>query len=679
MKLIRLKLLLFACLVLAAIALKTSTMTETASKSKTNSKTEAKTSIFSYDFLSVMKKKMRAMKEKEKLANTYQTTLNNKNLNKLNTKSNSSNQVANSLAPHLQPAVSSVRDDGSVRIPSSEEQEQADQDLNQDVKPSSENEEPLTPLSNSKEGPIYFSIWIKYFKFNDDDTHLGKPNSFFKNNMFYEQLKINPKLTRAQLREKGKDGLCKNIPGPTYFFASLFKDQITITQSRLDVSKLIIDSLQIDHITPVIEQNGFSGGIIDFGAFNEGYCFKLATVDRKTWIFCTKTAEDKARFMKAIKDVKLMDQRNKGLIVTPDSSKVDESLDNLFRATNDDKKKEMEQNGVRTGVNQSNVKDGYWIVLQDWSQCNKKCDGGVSTIHRLCIPPNNGGKPCEGEAIMTKPCNTQPCPKINGNDANSKKMLEAQKPVTLKPIIKVMRYSNRPQNYHKCIIKETDLMLTKEIEEEQNNIDLLNGQKRTRPIQVPVRAIMNNRTISFYENAEDFNTHAVTYNLKSADFRRSSRDKYCFVISEANRKTELCPIGIDQSGKDFDEWDRDFHVFKYNCKSKPDEMEIRLKDRFKEKMQEAKQDLLIERENMVKDKIRKKEQDNSFNILKQTNQVAQQAILKEENLEELIQKEEEERETREEIELKEAIAKEAKKNVIIFYKFILMLFLTRNV
>ena len=664
MKLISLKLLVFACLVLAAVALKTSTMTETASKtlSKTNSKTEAKTSIFSYDFLSVMKKKMRAMKEKEKLANTYQSTLNTK----------SSNQATNSLAPHVEPAVSSVRSDGSVRVPSPEEQELADNEESQGVKSTSDNEEPLTPLTNSKEGPIYFSLWIKYFKFKDDDTHVGKPNSFFKNNMYYEQLKINPNLSRAQLNEKGKDGLYKKIPGPTFFFASLFKDQLTITQSRLEVSKLVVDSLQIEKITPVLEQNGFSGGIIDFGAFNEGYCFKLATVTRKTWIICTKTADEKARFMKAIKDVKLMDQRNKGLIITPDSAKVDESLDNLFRATNDDKKKEMEQNGVRTGVNQSNVKDGYWIVLQDWSQCNKKCDGGVSTIHRLCIPPNNGGKPCEGEAIMTKPCNTQPCPKINGNDANSKKMLEAQKPVTLKPIIKVMRYSNRPQNYHICIIKESDLMLTKEIEEEQNNIDLLNGQKRTRPVQVPVRAIMNNRTISFYENAEDFNTHAVTYNLKTADFRRSSRDKYCFVISEANRKTELCPIGIDQTGKDFDEWDRDFHVFKYNCKTKPDEMEIKLKDRFQEKMKEAKQDLLIERENMVKDKIRKKEQDNSFNIIKQTNQVAQQAILKEENLEELIQKEEEERETREELELKEAIAKEAKKNVKKFMKYLMM-------
>ena len=191
MKLISLKLLVFACLVLAAVALKTSTMTETASKtlSKTNSKTEAKTSIFSYDFLSVMKKKMRAMKEKEKLANTYQSTLNTK----------STNQATNSLAPHVEPAVSSVRNDGSVRVPSPEEQELADNEESQNVKSTSDNEEPLTPLTNSKEGPIYFSLWIKYFKFKDDDTHVGKPNSFFKNNMYYEQIKINPTLTRAQL------------------------------------------------------------------------------------------------------------------------------------------------------------------------------------------------------------------------------------------------------------------------------------------------------------------------------------------------------------------------------------------------------------------------------------------------------------------------------------------------
>jgi hypothetical protein len=602
-----------------------------------------------------LKKKMKAMKEKEKLANTYQSTMANHNTNKLNTVAETNNQVENSLAPHLAPNTTpSVRRNRSVRKPLPGEEEK------EDVKSDNPDEEPLTPTPNPKEGPIYFSVWVKYFKFDDGDTHSGKPNSFFQNNRYFEQMKINPKL---KIREIGSDGLYKNIPGPTYFFATLFKDQLAITESRIGVSKRIVDSLQIEHITPVMETNGFTGGIIDFGAFNEGYCFKLATLTHSTWIMCTKSADQKARFMKAIKDVKLMDQRNKGLIITPDSSKAEESIANIFRPTLEDKKKEMQQNGQTTGVNTSDSKDGYWIVLQDWSQCNKKCDGGISTLHRLCIPPHNAGKPCEGEAVMTKPCNIHPCPKVNGNDANGKKLLEAEKPVTLKPIIKVMRYSNRPQRYHKCIIKESDLMLTRDVEEEQSNIDLLTGQKKTRPVQVPVRAIMNNRTISFYENAEDFSTHAITYNLQTADFSRSSRDKFCFVISEAKRRTELCPIGIDGSGKDFNEWDRDFHVFKYNCDSPPDEMDIELKERFKEKMKEAKTGLLIEREEMVKEKIRKKEQDNSFNIIKKTNQVAQQAILKEQNLEELIEKEEEERETREEIELKKAIEKEAKKNV----------------
>ena len=64
-------------------------------------------------------------------------------------------------------------------------------------------------------------------------------------------------------------------------------------------------------------------------------------------------------------------------------------------------------------VHVKNMTDGYWMILQDWSQCTKKCGGGLSYRHLMCIPPKNGGKNCVGNQIRTRPCNEQPCPTVN--------------------------------------------------------------------------------------------------------------------------------------------------------------------------------------------------------------------------------------------------------------------------
>jgi len=31
-------------------------------------------------------------------------------------------------------------------------------------------------------------------------------------------------------------------------------------------------------------------------------------------------------------------------------------------------------------------------------------------LHRKCMPPINGGNDCKGEAVLTEPCNEDPCP-----------------------------------------------------------------------------------------------------------------------------------------------------------------------------------------------------------------------------------------------------------------------------
>ena len=89
-----------------------------------------------------------------------------------------------------------------------------------------------------------------------------------------------------------------------------------------------------------------------------------------------------------------------------------------------------------------------------------------------------------------------------------------------------------------------------------------------------------------------------------------------------------------------------------------------MKNSLKEKMKDAKQQLLAEREGMIKDRMKQREVENGYNIVKQTSKAAQQAIVKEENLEEMIEREEQEREQREEKELLVMIEMEKKKNVI---------------
>uniref|UniRef100_A0A3Q2CI55 Uncharacterized protein n=1 Tax=Cyprinodon variegatus TaxID=28743 RepID=A0A3Q2CI55_CYPVA len=55
---------------------------------------------------------------------------------------------------------------------------------------------------------------------------------------------------------------------------------------------------------------------------------------------------------------------------------------------------------------------GGWTAWNEWSQCSTSCGGGLMSRQRECLnpAPQNGGKPCAGEATDYKACNKQPCP-----------------------------------------------------------------------------------------------------------------------------------------------------------------------------------------------------------------------------------------------------------------------------
>lgn len=55
---------------------------------------------------------------------------------------------------------------------------------------------------------------------------------------------------------------------------------------------------------------------------------------------------------------------------------------------------------------------GGWAAWSEWSRCSVTCGGGLISRQRECSSPvpQNGGKPCAGEAADYETCNKQPCP-----------------------------------------------------------------------------------------------------------------------------------------------------------------------------------------------------------------------------------------------------------------------------
>jgi hypothetical protein len=350
------------------------------------------------------------------------------------------------------------------------------------------------------------------------------------------------------------------------------------------------DSLVIDFIKAVPEDDQFNGGIKNFGKFSEGSCFEAKTVrpfdlfNAKTsgtahpktgqdefWLLCLDEDSAKTQLMNLLIKLKIKKQKAAGIFASLTPTATAQGGQGGANTISSLLSPPLPNDPKATSI------DGRWILLQDWTTCSQKCGGGRSFQHMMCIPPRKGGKPCEeGPAVRERPCQTQPCPQVQQME-DAMGGGDGQK--IEKPIVKVMPISTRPQRYDKCYLKDTDALMEKT---EGEGID----QLQTFP-KVPIRLVMNNKSITVYQD-ETLHSNYYTFMLKDTMFARiKESDPNCFILVGKHEKVKFCSLG---DPKFVEEWDYDFNLFKNQCKEKRETVELsdseedRLKKDYMKKM-----------------------------------------------------------------------------------------------
>ena len=217
----------------------------------------------------------------------------------------------------------------------------------------------------------------------------------------------------------------------------------------------------------------YRGGLEDIGNYKDGFCFRFRLQTRLLWNVCAETLPLKEKWMNSIYSVM---PKNYTFDASSPSSLIVSSLIKLpFNLTSGG---EPLPEDCTKKEDFAAKKDGYWIVLQDWSQCSLACGGGKQFLQRMCMPPRNGGRGCEGEEILNRDCNIQPCPNV----------LEKESEGAANPtVVKMQRLWSRGQRYEVCVIKEGDMDVLIDSETEFKF-----------PPRYPCRVVLNNKTISIF-------------------------------------------------------------------------------------------------------------------------------------------------------------------------------------
>lgn len=500
-------------------------------------------------------------------------------------------------------------------------------------------------LKNNVQGKILYQGWVKYFHFSQ--TQLKKPRTFFKNPNYI------PKNNTSSITSDQYGTF--DIPSPKHFYGVIFEEDMNFFLSRQNTFSNLYDSIHIDFIKAVPENSNQSGGIKSLGKFLEGYCIQIFTIVpnkhfimtkeqinpkegiEHTWLICTDTPESANKILSTLISIKIQKQHKLGVYLTAESSSNKE--------ISKEQQIDDEINDPHRGPN-----DGYWVLLQDWSQCTLKCGGGKQVRQLTCIPPKKGGKNCQGSSIQERECNTQPCPEAKKlrDIINEKKSTANEYMKGLNsPIVKVMPISNRPQQYDKCHLKDTDaLMIVYKIGE--NVIE--------RGTKIPIRLVMNNKSIMAFQD-EKLESAIVSFLLEETKFYLDEKDRNCFILTSLNKKEKFCQL--DTGGDNFvKEWNYDFHLFKDKCKEERPTIEVMTEEG------NASLDpvsFITQRKIKLKEENKKNEEIVLKKKIEETKALSLAAVMKESKLEEMLLREEEERQRQELEDIKIQIEKEENK------------------
>jgi len=530
-------------------------------------------------------------------------------------------------------------------------------------------------------GDVYWEGWIKYFHY-DSDVEVTKPTNFYENPDYFTQ-----NVKGKKYLGKDSRGHRTNIPSKTQFWAQLLAtDNFNIMSTRKNAEGPLaktIENLNTDLIDNIIREDNANGAVKDLGTFHEGSCIRVNVkkpnkakkdplynprvdqeAETEVWVICTDDEKQHDRLMKYLIAIKLKRQEQINDVleeVKPDPTSAAELMNN-------------QQRGpviVRYKGADATADDGYWVLLQDWSDCSLKCGGGTQTQQWMCVPPKNKGKPCLGNETRIKKCNEKPCPNVGFEHSLIKK---APHSVTLAPIYKALPFSNRPQQYIKCLIKENDVLYkTKEYDPE----------KKT-DVKVPGRIVMNTQTISVFP--DDTYSHALfNFNLPDTVIALSKTDHCCFYLINANRQFELCGFnnncGSPTNPIWVNSWMYDFGYFRTKCFQDLKDNSLNLPNvqkvnAVKGKSQgispgmpgapmpmftQAQNDIVNGRKQIIEKEIEQNAGNELEKKIGETHKVALTALRREINLEDLIKNEELQKGKEENQQLIQQVAQEKKK------------------
>jgi len=482
----------------------------------------------------------------------------------------------------------------------------------------------------------YYEGWVNYYHYNNHITN-KRPKKFFKNNYYFSQ--------RVSLNDVNKMD-CKGkliIPSKSSFFLVVSKNALHLFNSRGYAFKTQNDSLEIKYIKSIPEDNYLKGGLKDLGSFSIGHCFEIKAEIKslkQTWVFCLNHQKEKTKLFKIILKLKLKYQRKKGELKTENSIKNQKYQKNTISAflsstKNKDNSRPNNENLLVSPI------DGYWILLQDWSECTLKCGGGESYQQWQCIEPKNGGKPCQGKSIRVKKCNIQPCPNLNSVLEFVKKTGYEVK----KPIIKVAPFSSRPQRYDKCVIKDNDAYL---MEYEPN--------KKKIETRLPIRIVMNNITVTLFKD-DDYTDISHSFELDNSELIELKDHFCCFTIRDFKASANICGYdkycGNQINNKFVKEWTNHFSLFKSACKVGRQETLLSIEDekiisqKLKKKLGEAKLEVMGKKQKEIREKYLSAGTILYKKALSQAHDIGIKEIQKEIQLENLIKNEEKQREEEE--------------------------------